>query len=201
MRGTIIALIGTAFILGAILVNLGYVALPVQQIENIAGGPPMPIGVGGWVKDNNSQYAEDGVVVTVENLDLQAVGTRATQNGYYGVGIDANNGDRIYVHAEYGGLVCKRTFYADTTLVTHWCNLTINEIPGDDTNDTGNNTLWWNVLLKWNYWLFIPGVTILVSGLALESHDGKKKKTRTRETETGKTSTRSIEKFVDNLDR
>lgn len=121
--------------------------------------PPVPAGIGGWVKDIDSLYVPDGTPVYAKNLATDEIAYRSTQNGYYAIPISARTGDNVRVTAYMGTDKAEKIITVDLGKSTQWCNLTFGVDKG--------------VVL--NLWLFIIPIGLVSGGLTVD-YVGKKEK-------------------------
>lgn len=86
---------------------------------------PQPVGVAGRVLVNDLPI-EDGITVTVTNLNTMEKDVTETMNGYYVATLSANNGDVIKVNITYKGMNVENTTVVNISRITQWCNISIN---------------------------------------------------------------------------
>ena len=127
-------------------------------ISMMSTSPPVPAGIGGWVKDVNDSYVSDATPVYAKNLATDEIVYRSTQNGYYAIPISARTGDRVEVTSYLGTDKAEEIITVDLGKPTQWCNLTF----GIDT------------ATALDLWLFIIPIGLVSSGLTVE-YVGKKK--------------------------
>jgi len=157
--------------IGRILLVVGIISLiPISlhlfyqaDIITVAStAPPVPAGIGGWVKDIYGEYVDDDVVVTAENLQTGETATRYTQNGYYAIPISARTGDRVKVVAmqniDETFYKAEKTITVDLSKPTQWCNLTLGSIEDKQVDA----------------WLLLIPFSLCSMGLVLSYVDKKK---------------------------
>jgi len=94
-----------------------------------AKAPSNPAGIGGKVTIDDMPAQVD-VKITNVNQQIEKI-TIANHNGFYGLGIDADDGDKIKIEIEFSGTTYSNFIYADLSKQTQWLNISI-------TTDNGN---------------------------------------------------------------
>ena len=111
---------------GLVLLAATYIYLVAEENISTTGYPypGLPVGVGGTVKYLNGTDAPDGILVTANNVDTGKKAYGVTENGWYAIGIEARDGDKIVVSVEYNGMTAENSTIVNIHNVTQWCNLT-----------------------------------------------------------------------------
>lgn len=110
------------------------IAMVLMFSISINGQPPVPCGIGGYITVNDVSI-EDGIWVTVQNVNTGVYDNTTTDNGLYAAGLTASDGDVIRVNCSYMEANAINTTVVNTSHVTQWVNLSIivelgeNEIP------------------------------------------------------------------------
>lgn len=116
--------------------------------------PGLPVGIGGTVKYLNGTDSPNGILVTAKNVDTGKEGYGVTENGWYAIGIDARDGDKIVVLAEHNGMTAINNTIVDVNHVTQWCNLTFG------IGIEKDRVPWWLLLIPIGVIAFGGGVDI-----------------------------------------
>jgi hypothetical protein len=136
--------------IGKMIMVVGFVLLVATSIyivteENMLTSsypyPGLPVGIGGTIKYLNGTDAPDDILVTAKNIDTGREGYSITENGWYAIGIDARDSDKIVVSAEHNGMTATNSTTVDVYRVTQWCNLTFGIGIEKEKN------LWWLLLI------------------------------------------------------
>lgn len=95
--------------------------------------PEVPVGIGGYVLQQDGSPVPDGIIVSARSVDLDiyANGTTDCGTGVYAIGMTGRTGDLIEVICTYQGVNGCNSIYVDTSMVTQWCNITIGQCPSE----------------------------------------------------------------------
>lgn len=103
--------------------------------------PGLPVGVGGSVKFLGGASAPDGIMVTAKNINTGKEVHGITENGWYAIGIEARDGDKIVVSSEYDNMTARNSTIVNVYRTTQWCNLTFGAIAQEKASP------WWLLLI------------------------------------------------------